>query len=597
MRRSVFFGSLILCLLVLPAYLEAKKFDLDDLRIRAEVQLDGRLRVVEDITYDFDGRFRYAFRTIPLKPGESISEIRVVEDSHPLVASSSEEPGTYQVSRSSSGVKIRWNFRARNEKRTFRLDYTVTGAVRKHLDAAELWWAFVGPGWSRPFRHIEARIEFASAISPSDLETRAWWRGSRPTRSLDPGDGTVRGVVENHPRRSSWEVRMVFSPLLVPDLAQTSGVTALDQIVAETSGWELELQERLRRENEEREERARLAALLFPWMAALGLLGLGIWFLFYVQYGRAPEVSFSPVPGEVPSDHSPVFAEYILHGRVGARSIVTVLVDLASRSHLTIREEKIRKDGWFGSKEKLDYSFVVKPGELEDLKDFERDLLRFCLQQTGQAGEFKMSHLVKAAKKNKSTFHKWFRDWVKQVKRRGKELGIYEDWPGGVIAMNLIAGLLLAIAGGIVCAISGSPAGVPAIIGGGLQAALTATLRRRTATGQKWYLIWKNLKSFIRSRLASTRVDSFEWENVDRVVVAATALGLNKELDRLSLLQGGQTAVVPWFVAADGSGSPTLTGLGSMVRSISPSMSSSSGVSSGGGASSGASGGGGGGAG
>ena len=94
MRRSVFFGSLILCLLVLPSYLAAKKFDLDDLRIRAEVQPDGRLRVVEDITYDFDGRFRYAFRTIPLKPGESISEIRVLEDSHSLVASSSGEPGT-----------------------------------------------------------------------------------------------------------------------------------------------------------------------------------------------------------------------------------------------------------------------------------------------------------------------------------------------------------------------------------------------------------------------------------------------------------------------------------------------------------------------
>ena len=208
-----------------------------------------------------------------------------------------------------------------------------------------------------------------------------------------------------------------------------------------------------------------------------------------------------------------------------------------------------------------------------------------------------MSYLVKIAKKNRSTFHKWFRGWVKEVKRRGKELGIYEDWPSGVIVMNLITGLLLAAAGGIVCAISQSPAGAPAIIGGGLQAALTATLRRRTTTGQKWYLTWKNLKSFIRSRALATRIDSFDWGNVDRVVVAATALGLNKELDRLSLLQGGQTAVVPWFVAADGSGSGTPTGLGSMVQSISTSMSSSSGVSSGGGASSGASGGGGGGAG
>ena len=469
MRKKIFFGSLILFLVFLPSYLAAKKFDLDDLRIRAEVQPDGRLKVFEAITFDFDGRFRYVFRTIPLKPGESISEIRVVDDSHSLIESSSQKPGTYQVKRSSSRVEIRWNFQARNEERTFRLDYTVNGAIRKHLDVAELWWAFVGPDWSRPFRHIEARIEFASPISPSDLETRAWWRGSRPTRSLHPGDGSVSGVVENHPRRSSWEVRMVFSPLLVPDLVQTSGVAALEQILTETSGWERELQERLRRDNEERQERARIAALLFPWMAALGFLGMGIWFLFYVQYGRAPEVDFSPVPGEIPGDHSPVFAEYILHGRVGPRSIVTVLVDLASRGHLTIHEEKIHEEGWFSSKETLDFSFVVKAGEPNDLKAFERDLLRFCLQQTGQVGEFKMSHLVRTAKKNRSAFHKWFRDWVNEVKRRGKELGIYEDWPGGAIAVNLITGLLLAAAGGIVCAISGSPAGAPAIVGGGLQ--------------------------------------------------------------------------------------------------------------------------------
>ena len=398
MRKKIFLGWLAI-FLFLPSYLVAKKYNLEDFRIRAEVQPDGRLKVSEAITYDFDGRFRYAFRTIPLKPGESISEFRVVDDGHSLIESSSKEPGTYQVERSGRGVKIRWNFQARNEQRTFRLDYTVNGAIRKHLDVAELWWAFVGPDWSRPFRHIEARIEFSSPISPLDLETRAWWRGSRLTRSLHPGDGSVGGVVENHPRRSSWEVRMVFSTLLVPDLVETSGVAALEQIVAVTSGWERELQVRLRLQREARQERARMASLLFPWMAALGFLGMGIWFLFYVQYGRAPEVSFSPVPGEIPGDHSPVFAEYILDGRVGPRSIVTVLVDLASRGHLTIHEEKIRKEGWFGSKEKLDFRFVVKAGEIDDLKGFERDLLRFCLQETGQAGEFKMSHLVKTAKK------------------------------------------------------------------------------------------------------------------------------------------------------------------------------------------------------
>jgi len=94
MRKKIFLGLLTLFLFFLPSHLAAKKYDLDDFRIRAEVQPDGRLKLFEAITYDFDGRFRYAFRTIPLKPGESISEIRVVDEGHSLIESSSEKPGT-----------------------------------------------------------------------------------------------------------------------------------------------------------------------------------------------------------------------------------------------------------------------------------------------------------------------------------------------------------------------------------------------------------------------------------------------------------------------------------------------------------------------
>ena len=142
---------------------------------------------------------------------------------------------------------------------------------------------------------------FASPISPSDLETRAWWRGSRPTRSLHSGDGSVSGVVENHPRRSSWEVRMVFSPLLVPDLVQTSGVAALEQIVAETSGWETGTPgaPSAREGGTPGTSSDGRPAFFHGWLR-WDFWGWESGSFFYVQYGRAPEVSFSPVPGEIP---------------------------------------------------------------------------------------------------------------------------------------------------------------------------------------------------------------------------------------------------------------------------------------------------------
>ncbi len=69
LRRSVVLAFFAIYLMLSCPYLAAKRYDLDDFRIRAEIQPDGRVTVSEAITYDFDGRFSYAFRTIPLKPG------------------------------------------------------------------------------------------------------------------------------------------------------------------------------------------------------------------------------------------------------------------------------------------------------------------------------------------------------------------------------------------------------------------------------------------------------------------------------------------------------------------------------------------------
>jgi hypothetical protein len=57
----------------------AQEFSLPRAEVEIVVEADGSLLVTEHITYDFDGSFSGAYREIPLRAGEAITEISVSE--------------------------------------------------------------------------------------------------------------------------------------------------------------------------------------------------------------------------------------------------------------------------------------------------------------------------------------------------------------------------------------------------------------------------------------------------------------------------------------------------------------------------------------
>jgi hypothetical protein len=79
MNRTI---TLILVLLVAascPHAASAKSFELSKFHADIKVLDDGTLRVTESLTYRFDGRYTYAFRTIPLRPGVNIDGLEISE--------------------------------------------------------------------------------------------------------------------------------------------------------------------------------------------------------------------------------------------------------------------------------------------------------------------------------------------------------------------------------------------------------------------------------------------------------------------------------------------------------------------------------------
>ena len=136
--RFVFIKIIAVLLLCLPASGLAKTYAIEKIAVDAEVASDGALHVSEEITYRFSGKFSFANREIPLAAGERISDISVSEDGLDYVRSSSEDRHTFSVVEPRGQVKIKWFYRARNERRTFRISYTLHGVVKRYPDVAEL---------------------------------------------------------------------------------------------------------------------------------------------------------------------------------------------------------------------------------------------------------------------------------------------------------------------------------------------------------------------------------------------------------------------------------------------------------------------------
>jgi len=592
----------LLILLAFFPWAMAKRYEIRQVRIQVSVNHDGGVDVEETLVFSFRGSFKYAYRDIPLAGGQSISRVAVAERGMAYREDFSKDAGSFSVTEKAHGVQVRWNYRARNEEREFTFSYRLQGAVIRHDDVAELFMKFVGEGWDHPMGRVVVDLHLPEG---NTMPVEAWAHG--------PLFGDVQILSASHiqfkvaplPANTFWEGRVLFAPSAVGDLAPAGDGERADDIRAQEARLALEANRMreaarvsARQAAERRVRQDRWASRLWPPCLLLGLAGLMVWLMLWRRYGRPHRVASIAVPGEIPSPHPPALVARLLTGTVGTRALVATLLDLARRGHYRISEERETRQRWFGrTRMETDYLFETT-GEEIDLLDLEKDLVEFVHGLVGRPKAFRMSELKKAAKGQTGKLRRWFEKWRRRIGRLAREEGLLEPVPVRPMVLNALCGVLVAAAGGVVCLVTRSPAGVPAMAGGLLQALGTAALTRRTPQGRRLYLAWKAFMEHIKKTsrsLGPVSLTSSEWE---RYLVYAVVFNLHTPLGKVMerSLHGSSSGFFPWFVVAPGgSGAADIgslsAGITSMVGSVTSTMSSATG---GGG---GASGGGGGGAG
>ena len=196
--RFVSICALVACaLLLLPAVARADGYSMTQTYIGATVEADGSLTVVEGRQFDFDDDINGVFWEINTgsnqQGGAASVDVLGVEEGdaafNKVDYANKGDRGVYTVEQTGDGVKIKvFSPHESGDSAIYYVSYTMTGAVMNWADTAELYWKFVGDGWSADSDDVEMEVRFANAAAGTAAvkgdNFRAWGHGPLTCRSM-----------------------------------------------------------------------------------------------------------------------------------------------------------------------------------------------------------------------------------------------------------------------------------------------------------------------------------------------------------------------------------------------------------------------------
>jgi len=589
-------------LVLLPLLSAAKSYYYPEISTDVILAADGSARIVQQRTYEFDGSFSWA--DLDLKK-QGAADIRLNRLAMATAAGWQDlEP---EVANSDRSLYLRWGYSAEDEQRTFLIDYTVVGAVRRYEDVAELYWKVVEDE-HEPIGRVAIRV-ILPGRSP-DLFKVYVHAAARPgtlsfARTLDTAYIEQAGI----PRNAFVEVRALSNPDLYP---QT------DRIQEKQYGKILA------------EEKQNFLASTFrrhyfiPLGLLLALVPVILLIIFYRKFGTEPRLDYEALYEHEPPRKAPPFVvPFILHQNPSKsgmtqelfRGLMATLLGLARQGVVSVHEVK--------QGHKTRYEFRLdKPEKVAALGEFDKLAVEYLFGMFGGGGNVLTEEMIKDYGRSHPNS---IREMITRLYSAGlgwwpAQLGVEFTEAAsrraygafcGLAALCFIPGAWLLLGGVAAIEPASASARIPltvaaAIVGGVVYFLAGRVIFRWDPVAYLEHKRWRNFRKFLRdfSAIEQAPVNLLAiWEEY---YVYAVALGVAEEflkhVTKLAEQRGTGLALPFWYIGAAGAPGGSLASLGeglggfaSFASNMGSMMSSFSTASSSGGGFSGGGGGGGGG--
>ena len=492
----------------------------EELEVRVEAQLlpDGSMAVKETHTLKFNGEFSRYRRQIPHKGFGNMQVIRVSESAQEyqrLQTVSGRPAGKYTFGRGreagSDVFNIEMYFQAKDEKRSFILEYLVLDVVRVHADVAELYWQFLGKNRSVATDFMTVTLQIPAGAAPDQV--RVWGHGPVRGDVKKLSATQLRWETTDLPKDRFLEGRVVFPPSLTPQAKVLTRKTALQAILAEEQRWA-----------EQREAEQREARYIMLVSIVFAILGCSVaWFLFN-RYGRKfkgpVEVEYYR---ELPGNYSPAETGYLCEiGKLKPQAISATFMDLARRGYIRMEPSTTPE-----TKDILVRQ--LKPFG-EELRVHERMLLDFFFNQVGSLQSAVWFGTLKQFRKSNPREMKDFVEQFRTVVTLSVEAkGFLEKNRKGV----KLAGwgfIITAIIAALAYSIREFAPMIASSVVAGAFLAVTIKSRNFTREGQEQYYLWQAFRRFLTDFSNMDRAELPQLILWEHYLVYAVVLGVATEV-------------------------------------------------------------------
>jgi uncharacterized membrane protein len=585
---------LLTAVLLAAAVAAAKSYRYPSLDIDVVLRSDGIAVIRQERTYAFDGSFSWAYLDLLRAGADSIRVLRLAE----ITDDGPRDIVPDECSDRANSVYLKWSYSARDEEKTFLVEYAVFGAIQKHEDVAEFYWKVV-ENEHEPIDRLTVRI--IPPVPSPDLFKVYVHSAARPGRLEFAPDFSRATVEQARIPRNRWvEVRVLLDPAVFP-LRGTTGEKRYERILAE--------------------EKANFtrSALRSYFELPLGIVllvvvPLVLLLVFWRRYGREPKVAYEAVyEHEPPRAAPPLYVPTILHQRLERSSgqgqffagLFATLLDLARRGHVTV--EETRRHG------KSKYVFRrVKPLPV-GAADADRTAFEFFFDTVARGGDEFTQGDVQDYGKSHSTSVKSLLDGLhdKAAAWWPRELGsslldsvsprAYSRYV--LIVLGVILGGALVLADGLRAVAAEAPFLVLAVAAAVPPAVVFLfagrAILRWSEAGLLEHKRWQAFRKFLREFSAIEQAPVGLLAIWEQYYVYAVVLGVAEQfarnIGRLAEARGTALVAPAWYLSSHGGAGASALGtslascssfaqnFSGMVSSFTTSTSSGGGFSGGGG--------------
>lgn len=464
------------------ATVAAADFNIEKFSADIGISSDSAITVAETIDINFLNEQHGIYRNIPVayqdKNGNNLSlHLNVIS-----VKNGEGDDYQYKISKDGKNLQIKIGNPSRTifGRNTYIIKYKVSRAINYFADHDELYWNVTGSDWAVPIDNVAAKVSLGFAVPQGGLKV-ACYTGALGSTAED----CSMNIKDN-------AINYIAHDFLTVVIGWPHG------ILVSPSHY-----------------RQALWFVQDNWIVALPVLVFII--LLYLWWCKGRDVGGKKTiiaEYDPPDNLTSAEVGTLIDARVQPRDISSIIIDLAVRGYLKIKE--VESQGILLKTK--DWQFI-KVKEEADLKEHEKLVMQGIF---GSKSEANLSSL-------KSTFYKTRRQIENYLYQEMAQLGYFVSNPKTVRGSYALVGIGIAMLGFAFGSALGAAAIFSFVISGILFVLFSLIMSKKTNKGMLAYEKSLGLKEYI-SRAEKYRMEWQEKENIfERLLPYAVAFGVVKE--------------------------------------------------------------------